>query len=81
MADCTKRELYDNLRAITEHQKSKFIVYFDSSCIVITRSSELARVITSKLVVEISVLHTAAKIFIFHIRFACYGFFSGDDLQ
>jgi hypothetical protein len=55
MAECTKRELYDDLRAITEHQKSKFLVYSDSSCIVITRSRELARVITSKSVVEISV--------------------------
>ena len=74
MAECTKRELYDDLRAITEHQKSKFLVYSDSSCIVITRSRELARVITSKSVVEISVLPTAgivwhtAKLITFAVR-------------
>jgi hypothetical protein len=38
-----------------------YIINFDSSCIVITRSRILARVMTSKSVVEISVLPTAAK--------------------
>jgi hypothetical protein len=54
MAECTKRELYNDLRAITEHQKSKFLVYSDSSCIVITRSRELARVITVLPIIRIS---------------------------
>ena len=56
------RELYGDLRAITGHQKSKFLLYFESSCIVITRSRKLARVITSKSVVKNSVLPTAAII-------------------
>ena len=60
MAESTERELYGDLQAITEHQKSKFLLYFASSCIVITRPMELARVMTSKSVVEISVLPTAA---------------------
>jgi hypothetical protein len=46
--ESTERELYGDLRAITGHQKSKFLLYFESSCIVITRSRKLARVITSK---------------------------------
>ena len=60
MAESTERKLYGDLRAITDWQKSKFLLYFDSSCIVITRSRKLARVMTSKSVVEISVLPTAA---------------------
>ena len=56
MAESTERELYGDLRAITGHQKSKFLLYFESSCIVITRSRKLARVITSKSVVKNSVL-------------------------
>ena len=53
MAESTERELYGDLRAITGHQKSKFLLYFESSCIVITRSRKLA-------VVKNSVLPTAA---------------------
>jgi hypothetical protein len=60
----TERQLYDDLRAITDWQTSKFLIYFDSSCIVITRSRKLARVITSKSVVKNSVLPTAAIILI-----------------
>ena len=60
MAESTERELYDDLRAITGHQKSKFLLYCESSCIVITRSRKLERVITSKSVVKNSVLPTAA---------------------
>jgi hypothetical protein len=60
MAKSTERQLYDDLRAITDWQTSKFLLYFDSSCIVITRSRKLARVITSKSVVKNSVLPTAA---------------------
>ena len=56
----TERDLFGDLRAITGHQKSKFLLYFESSCIVITRSRKLARVITSKSVVKNSVLPTAA---------------------
>jgi hypothetical protein len=65
MAESTERELYGDLRAITDWQKSEFLLYFDSSCIVITRSRKLARVMTSKSVVEISVLPTAATIILF----------------
>ena len=60
MVESTERELYSDLRAITGHQKSKFLLYFESSCIVITRSRKLARVITSKSVVKNSMLPTAA---------------------
>ena len=60
MAESTERELYGDLRAITCHQKSKFLLYCESSCIVITRSRKLARVIMSKSVVKNSVLPTAA---------------------
>ena len=60
MAVSKERELYGYLRAITDSQKSKFLLYFESSCIVITRSRKLARVITSKSVVKNSVLPTAA---------------------
>jgi hypothetical protein len=60
MVESTARELYGDLRAITGHQKSNFLLYFESSCIVITRSRKLARVITSKSVVKNSVLPTAA---------------------
>ena len=62
MAESTERELYGDLRAITGHHKSKFLLYFESNCIVITRSRKLARVITSKSVVKNSVLPTAAII-------------------
>jgi hypothetical protein len=65
MEESTERELYGDLRAITSHQKSKFLLYFESSCIVITRSKKLARVITSKSVVKNSVLPTAAKIILY----------------
>ena len=64
MTESTEQELYGDLRAITGHQKSKFLLYFGSSCIVITRSRKLARVITSKSVVKNSVLPTAAIILI-----------------
>ena len=62
MVEGTERELYGDLRAITGHQKSKFLLYFESSSIVITRSRKLARVKTSKSVVKNSVLPVAANI-------------------
>jgi hypothetical protein len=49
MAESTERELYGDLRAITGHQKSKFLLHFESSCIVITRPKKLARAETSTL--------------------------------
>ena len=81
MAESTERELYGDLREITGHQKSKFLLYFESNCIVITRSRKLARAITSKSVVKNSVLPTAAMTFLTGNRYLAWTFGGGEGVK